>query len=73
MNILVISEFPTQIDTYLKMIPGAYHPYVTREAIENQRDPFAAMNLPHHLKIVYFLGAMRLLVSRKESNLRLNL
>ena len=57
MNILVISEFPTEIDTYLKMIPGAYHPYVTREAIENQRDPFAAMNLPHHLKIVPFLDA----------------
>ena len=57
MNILVISEFPAEIDTYLKMIPGAYHPFVTREALENQRDPFAVMNLPRHLKIVPFLDA----------------
>ncbi len=57
MNILVISEFPAEIDAYLKMIPGAYHPFVTREALENQRDPFAVMNLPHHLKIVPFLDA----------------
>ena len=55
MNILVIREFPAEIDTYLKMIPGAYHPFVTREALENQRDPFAVMNLPRHLKIVPFL------------------
>src|SRR4030042_3422611 len=57
MNILVISEFPTEINTYLKMIPGAYHPFGTREALENQRDPFAVMNLPRHLKIVPFLDA----------------
>ena len=57
MNILVISEFPTEPNTYLKMIPGAYHPYVTREALENQKDPFVVMNLPHHLKIVPFLDA----------------
>ena len=54
-NILVICEFPTEVNTYLKMIPGAYHPFATQEAIENQRDPFAAMNLPHHLTIVPFL------------------
>ena len=57
MNILVISEFPTEINTYLKMIPGAYHPNVTRETLENQKDPFTAMNLPHHLKMVPFLDA----------------
>jgi len=56
-NILVISEFPAEIDAYLKMIPGAYHPFVTREALENQKDPFAVMNLPRPLKIVPFLDA----------------
>ncbi len=55
MNILVIAEYPNEIDTYLKMVPGFYHPCVTREAIENQKDPFAAMSLSHHLKIVPFL------------------
>jgi len=57
MNILVISEFPAEIDAYLKMIPAAYHSFVTREALENQRDPFAVMNFPRHLKIVPFLDA----------------
>jgi hypothetical protein len=56
-NVLVISEFPAEIDAYLKMIPGAYHPFVTREALESQRDPFAVMNLPRPLKIVPFLDA----------------
>jgi predicted TIM-barrel fold metal-dependent hydrolase len=56
-NILVISEFPTEINTYLKMIPGAYHPYATQEALENQKDPFAVIQLSHHLKIVPFLDA----------------
>ena len=56
-NVLVISEFPAEIDTYLKMIPGAYHPFVTREALVNQKDPFEVMNLPRHLKIVPFLDA----------------
>ena len=57
MNILVISEFPAEMDTYLKMIPGAYHSFVTREALVNQKDPFEVMNLPRHLKIVPFLDA----------------
>ncbi len=57
LNILMIAEFPAEIDTYLKMIPGAYHPYVTAEALENQKVPFAAVNLSHHLKIVPFLDA----------------
>ena len=56
-NILVISEFPTEINTYLKMIPGEYHPYATQEALENQKDPFAVIQLSHHLKIVPFLDA----------------
>jgi len=56
-NILVISEFPTNYETCLKMIPGAYHSHVTREAIENHKDPFKVINLPHQLGIVPFLDA----------------
>ncbi len=57
MNILVMAEFPAEISTYLKMIPGAFHPSVTQEAFENQKDPFAAINLSHQLKIIPFLDA----------------
>jgi hypothetical protein len=56
-NILVISEFPTNREVYLKMIPGAYHAHVTLEAFEHQKNPFAAIHLPHHLKIIPFLDA----------------
>lgn len=56
-NILVICEFPTEINTYLKMIPGAYHSYVTPEGLENQKNPFAAMKLSQHLKLIPFLDA----------------
>jgi len=56
-NVLVLAEFPTEINDVLKMIPGTYHPYVTQETLENQKDPFAAIQLSHHLKIVPFLDA----------------
>ncbi len=56
-NILVIAEFPMEMDTYLKMIPGDYHPYVTQEAIENQKDPFPVVQLSHSVEIVPFLDA----------------
>ncbi len=57
MNILVISEFPPERETYLKMIPGDYHSHVTPEALEHQNDPFEVIHLPLHLKIVPFLDA----------------
>lgn len=57
MNILVLAEFPSPIDTVLKMIPGEFHPSVTQESLENQKDPFAVMNLPRRLKVVPFLDA----------------
>jgi hypothetical protein len=57
MNVLVIAEFPTEINDALKMIPGDYHPYVTQGALENQKDPFDAIQLSHPLKIVPFLDA----------------
>ena len=56
-SILVVAEFPTEINTVLKMVPGEFHPCVTPEALENQRDPFPVVNLPSHLKMVPFLDA----------------
>ena len=57
MNVLEVAEFPTEINTVLEMIPGAYHESITRESLENQKDPFEAINLPHHLRLVPFLDA----------------
>ena len=57
MDVLVISEFPSEIETVLKMIPGAYHPYVAPQVLENQEDPFPALALAGSLSIVPFLDA----------------
>ncbi len=57
MDVLVISEFPPEIETVLKMIPGAYHQYVTPQVFENQKDPFSALRLTDHLKMIPFLDA----------------
>ncbi|MGZ3495595.1 MAG: amidohydrolase family protein, partial [Thermodesulfobacteriota bacterium] len=57
MNILVLAEFPSEIDTVLKMIPGEFHPSITEESLGRQKDPFAVMNLPRRLKMVPFLDA----------------
>jgi hypothetical protein len=56
-NVLVMAEFPTEIDIALKMIPEAYHESITRESLENQKDPFPVIHLARHLKIVPFLDA----------------
>lgn len=69
-NILVISEFPAEIDAYLKMIPGAYHSHVTREALKNQKDPFAVFNLSPQLKMVPFLDA-RFLENHIEEKIKM--
>ncbi len=58
LNLLVISEFPSTRETYLKMIPGAYHHHATPEALQNQKDPFKVLNLlSPHLRISPFLDA----------------
>ncbi|MBM4340229.1 MAG: hypothetical protein FJ110_11870 [Deltaproteobacteria bacterium] len=69
-NILVMSEFPAEIETCLKMIPGIYHPLIDQQALENQKDPFAVMNLPHHLKMIPFLDA-RFMENRIEEKIKL--
>ncbi len=56
-NILVLAEFPSEIDTVLEMIPGEFHPFITEESLERQKDPFAVTNLPRRLKMVPFLDA----------------
>ena len=57
MDVLVIAEFPPDRDTVLKMVPGEYHRYVTLEALENQKDPFALLNSFCPLKIIPFVDA----------------
>jgi hypothetical protein len=57
MDVLVISEFPPEIETVLKMIPGAYHRYASLQVFENQKDPFPAFHLTNQLKIIPFLDA----------------
>jgi len=57
MNVLVMSEYPHEMDTCLKMIPGAYHSHITRETLENQKDPFEVIHLSRQMKIVPFLDA----------------
>jgi hypothetical protein len=57
MDVLVIAEFPPEIETVLKMIPGAYHPHVTPSSLENQKDPFPILNLAGPLRIMPFLDA----------------
>ncbi len=57
MDVLVIAEFPTKLDTVLKMIPGQFHPYITHDALENQRDPFPLFDSCCSLKIVRFVDA----------------
>lgn len=57
MDVLVIPEFPPDIERVLKMIPGAYHPYASPQVFENQKDPFPALHLIDQLKIIPFLDA----------------
>jgi hypothetical protein len=56
-NVLVMAEFPSEINTVLEMIPGGYHESIARESLENQKDPFDVISLPRHLKMVPFLDA----------------
>ena len=57
MDVLVISEFPPEMGTILKMIPGVYHPHVTPNALENQKNPFPVLNLADHFNMMPFLDA----------------
>lgn len=57
MDVLVMAEFPPEFHIVLRMIPGQFHPYITRDALENQKDPFPLLNSRCSLRIVPFLDA----------------
>ena len=57
MDVLVMAEFPLDIDTVHKMVPGEYHQYITLEALENQKNPFPLLNSSCPLTIVPFVDA----------------
>ena len=57
MDVLVISEFPPEMRTVLKMIPGVYHSHVTPNALENQKNPFPILKVADHFSIMPFLDA----------------
>jgi len=57
MDVLIISEFPPEIRTVFKMIPGVYHPHVTSNALENQKNPFPILKLADHFSFTPFLDA----------------
>lgn len=57
LDVLVLAEFPPEIDTVLKMIPGEYHRYVTYKALENQKHLFPLLNSSCPLRMTPFLDA----------------
>ena len=57
LDALILAEFPSETETLLNMIPGAYHKDVTDQTLQNQRDPFPALREASSLKIIPFLDA----------------
>jgi predicted TIM-barrel fold metal-dependent hydrolase len=57
LDALILAEFPPEMETLLKMIPGVYHNDVTDQTLQNQRDPFPALREASSLKIIPFLDA----------------
>jgi len=57
LDVLVLSEFPSEIDTVLKMIPGEYHHLVTPRALENQKHLFTLLNSTCPVKLTPFWDA----------------
>jgi hypothetical protein len=54
---LVFAEIPSDTDTILTMVPGAYHKYITPQVLENQRDPFRVIHQANRLRIIPFADA----------------
>ena len=57
MDVLVMAEFPLDIDTVHKMVPGEYHQHITLESLENQKNPFPLLNSSCSVTIVPFVDA----------------
>jgi predicted TIM-barrel fold metal-dependent hydrolase len=54
---LTYEEMPSEIETILMMVPGAYHEIITPQVIEQQKDPLAVIQQAAPLKIVPFADA----------------
>jgi hypothetical protein len=51
---LVFAEIPTEMETVLTIVPGAYHHYITPRVLENQKDPFRVIDQANPLRIIPF-------------------
>lgn len=54
---LIFTEFPNDINTVLKMVPGIYHGNISIAALEMQQDPFPYVEWAAPLKIIPFVDA----------------
>jgi hypothetical protein len=54
---IVFTEFPSDLGKVLKMVPGAYHRYVTLRVFEHHRAPFHLFRRTDGLDIVAFADA----------------
>jgi len=57
LDALVFGEIPSEMQTILTMVPGAYHKYITPQVLENQKDPFTVIKQVAFLKIIPFADA----------------
>jgi hypothetical protein len=56
-NALIFTEFPNDINTVLKMVPGVYHNNISIAALEMQQDPFPYFEWAAPLTIIPFVDA----------------
>lgn len=54
---LVFTEYPNDIKTVLKMVPGAYHAHISLAALERQLSPFPYFEWARPLTIIPFADA----------------
>lgn len=57
LDAFVITEFPYDSATILKMVPAGYHRDMSIEILANQRDPFPLVNESNQMKILCCLDA----------------
>ena len=57
LDALVFGEIPSEMQTILTMVPGAYHEHITPQVLENQKDPFTVIKQAAPLKIIPFADA----------------
>jgi len=54
LDALIFGEIPSEMQTILTMVPGAYHKYITPQVLENQKDPFTVIKQAAPFKIIPF-------------------